>query len=108
MSERIDFLTYLKAKLNNELITNPDAPAVQTVRRLVSSATDIADEHFNQLALFVRSSPKLMLAVQALNDAVAAGTSPPQTSMNISRFWPPTCRRNHYLPYVLCGGPLTF
>jgi hypothetical protein len=59
---------------------------VQTVRRPVSSATDIADEHFNQLALFARSSSKLMLAVQALNDAVAAGTS----------------------SYVLCGGPFTF
>jgi hypothetical protein len=77
MSERIDLLTYLKAKLNNELITNPDAPAVQSVHRLVSSAPDIADEHFNQLAPFVPSSPKLMLAVQALNDAVAAGISSP-------------------------------
>ena len=77
MSERIDLLTYLKTKLNNEHVTNLDSPTAQTIHRLVSTADSIQDEHFNQLAPELPHSPKLMLAVRALNGAIVAGMSSP-------------------------------
>jgi hypothetical protein len=43
---------------------------------LATTADGISDEHFNQIALFL-NSPKLLLAVQALNSAIVAGNSSP-------------------------------
>jgi hypothetical protein len=77
MSDRIDILIFLKAKLNNELLTSrARSPAIH---QLVSTADNISDEHFNQLAPFLPHSPKLMLAVQALNNAIVGGMSSPAT-----------------------------
>jgi hypothetical protein len=75
MSERTDLLSYLKAKLNQELATS-ETPS-QTIHRVVSTADNISDEHFNQIAPELPHSPKLMLAVQALNAAIVAGMSSP-------------------------------
>ena len=74
MSERTDFLIFLKAKLTNLLASPTPSPVIH---QLVSTADGISDEHFNQLAPFLPNSPKLMLAVQAINNAIAAGMSSP-------------------------------
>jgi hypothetical protein len=75
MSERIDLLNFLKAKLNNELLTSP-APS-PVIHQLVSTADSIPDQYFNQLTPLLPHAPKLMLAVRALNNAIVAGMSSP-------------------------------
>jgi len=75
MSERHALLTFLKSKLNHELLTSPIPSPV--IHQLVSTADNISDEHFNQLAPFLPHSSKLMLAVQALNNAIVGGMSSP-------------------------------
>jgi hypothetical protein len=77
---------YLKSKLNTELANNSDSPAAQSIHRLVSDAESISDEHFTQLVPSLPHAPKLMLAAQALNDAIAAGTASPASFY--FRYWP--------------------
>lgn len=77
MSERIDLLTYLEAKLRHALVSNPKSPNGYVLHRIIYTTENISDEHFNQLAPFLPHWPKLMLAVNALNNGFVFGNSSP-------------------------------
>jgi hypothetical protein len=83
MSTKIDCLVYLKSKLANEFTKlttgdTPNLPAAQTIQRLVTTAHGIDDGYFAIIASFYEPiTPKFMLTVQTLNEAVISGGSNP-------------------------------
>jgi hypothetical protein len=81
LSSKIDFIVYVKGKLNlalTTLIAANDVPAAQNVQRFLGTPDHIHDGYFARIEKsFEPITPNLMLAVQALNAAIAAGTSPP-------------------------------
>jgi hypothetical protein len=81
LSSKIDFIVYVKGKLNlalTTLIAANDVPAAQNVQRFLGTPDHIHDGYFARIEKsFEPITPNLMLAVQALNAAIAAGTSSP-------------------------------
>jgi hypothetical protein len=81
MSTKIDFIVYVKGKLNHALATllaANDVPAAQNVQRFLGTPDQLHDGYFAQIEKsFEPITSKLMLAVDTLNNAIAAGTSSP-------------------------------
>lgn len=68
MSAKLNFIVYLKGKLNHQLATllaANDQQGAQNVQRFLGTSDHIHD------------APKLMLTVQTLNNAIVTGTSSP-------------------------------
>jgi hypothetical protein len=71
LSSKIDFIVYVKGKLNlalTTLIAANDVPAAQNVQRFLGTPDHIHDGYFARIEKsFEPITPNLMLAVQALN-----------------------------------------
>jgi hypothetical protein len=81
LSTKIDFTVFVKGKLNyalTTLIAANDIPSAQNVQRFLGAPDQIDDGYFAGIEnSFQPITSKLMLAVEALNAAIAAGTSAP-------------------------------
>ena len=81
MSTKIDFKVYVKGKLNHQLATLlavNDLERAQRVQRILLSDDHIHSGTFSLFEpYFEPITPKLMLAVQNLNNEIATGTSSP-------------------------------
>jgi hypothetical protein len=81
MSSKIDFTVYIKGTLNRQLATllaADDVQGAQNVQRFLRTSDHIHDGYFGSIApAFEPIPPKLMLAVQTLNNAIVTGTSSP-------------------------------
>jgi hypothetical protein len=69
MSERTDLLSHLKARLNTALANNLESPSSTVLHGLLTDMGNHPEEHLPDLP----HSPKLQLAVQALNDSIVPG-----------------------------------
>jgi hypothetical protein len=78
---KLDCVVYLKSKLHYEFTRltagpAPDRPAAQRVQRLVLTAANISDGFFVKIEpLFDPVTPKFLLTVKALNEAIIRGTA---------------------------------
>jgi hypothetical protein len=81
MSTKIDCVTYLKSTLTTAFTKptvgpSPNIPAAQRIQRLVLSAESISDGYFAKIEPFFEPvSPKFMLMVKVLNEAIISGSS---------------------------------
>jgi hypothetical protein len=78
---KLNFIVYVKGKLNHSLTTliaANDAQGAQNVQRFLRTSDHIDDGYYSRFASdFDPITPKLMLAVQALNNSIVGGTSSP-------------------------------
>jgi CheY-like chemotaxis protein len=81
LSTKIDFTAFVKGKLNyalTTLIAANDIQAAQNVQRFLGTPDQIDDGYFASIEnSFQPITSSLMLAVETLNAAIAAGTSSP-------------------------------
>jgi hypothetical protein len=81
MSTKIDCVTYLKSTLTTAFTKptvgpSPNIPAAQRIQHLVLSAESISDGYFAKIEPFFEPvSPKFMLMVKVLNEAIISGSS---------------------------------
>jgi hypothetical protein len=82
MSTKIYFIVYLKAKLNHEftkLTTAGNLQGAQNVQRFLGTNDHVHNGYFAKIEPFFEPiTPKFMLTVQTLNEAVISGASSPK------------------------------
>src|SRR5260370_38580869 len=89
MSTKIDCVTYIKSTLTPAFTKptvgpSPNIPAAQSIQRLVLSAESISDGYFAKIEPFFEPvSPKFMLMVKVLNEAIISGRS---SSANLDEY----------------------
>ena len=83
MSAKIDFIVWVKGLLNRQLETllaASDEQGAQRVQRFLLSDDHIHNSTFSHIEPYFQPiTRQLMLAVQNLNNEIAAGTSAPET-----------------------------